>query len=729
MEDWVDPIRTLVALAITFFLVILRLEAEKFGAAEYDEPTRDGRRTSFLRRLSWILLGFALVGPLLLVHPDPAGDLGIALGDRGGGARPRLRVRRARDGPGDRLRALPLRPDPLPARLDLPGRGPQRDRDGLPRRGDLPGRRPGAPAPGRDRPGHRDRHAGLPVHPRDADGRPRPRALHVPADADRRARGRLADGRHRGDRGGVPGPRHHPDRGLRLHRPRRPAGAPRPGDRGDLGVPPGARRAGASWTAPTTEGRRRGERRRRRAGPCAPSVGAAGAGPFRAGAAGGPARDRRSRSTSTSRSAARSARTATSWSTRAPTPSVRGAAWPASWPGSARAGPARRRARRGLRAARGVDAAGPRDALPRWRHAVAPAGRRGRGARRAGARAVRAGARRRGDARGEPRPRRPGRPARASPRPASPASRSAPRACDDGELRALGRRHRAADVADAVAAARAAGIAQLSLDLLYDVPGQRSPAGRRRSRRRSTSGPDHVSCYALTLDDPDAEGLTGPSGDHLPTTAGARRWRERARGGQDEDRAAAAYGLADAAFEGAGHALVRALELGPPGGREPPQPRLLEAPPVRGGRPGGPRASTGSRGAGTRARLDAWLGALAPADGGRPPGCRRAAPRRSTRPRPRPRRSSWACARPAGSPARCALTRPDVLAWAVEAGLVEDAPGRSRPPHAPRPAALQRAVHPPRLTAARRPAPAVGRRPCRDPWSDTASEARRASTC
>lgn len=82
MEDWVDPIRNLIALAIAFFLVILRFEAEKFGAAEYDEPTRDGRRASFLRRLSWILLGFALVGTLLLVHPNAAGDLGIALGDR-----------------------------------------------------------------------------------------------------------------------------------------------------------------------------------------------------------------------------------------------------------------------------------------------------------------------------------------------------------------------------------------------------------------------------------------------------------------------------------------------------------------------------------------------------------------------------------------------------------------------------------------------------------------------
>jgi membrane protease YdiL (CAAX protease family) len=82
VEEWIDPIRVLVALAITFFLVMLRFEAEKFGAAEYDEPRRDGHRASFLRRLSWILLGFALAGALLLVHPDPDGELGIGLGDR-----------------------------------------------------------------------------------------------------------------------------------------------------------------------------------------------------------------------------------------------------------------------------------------------------------------------------------------------------------------------------------------------------------------------------------------------------------------------------------------------------------------------------------------------------------------------------------------------------------------------------------------------------------------------
>ena len=41
---------------------------------------------------------------------------------------------------------------------------------------------------------------------------------------------------------------------------------------------------------------------------------------------------------------------------------------------------------------------------------------------------------------------------------------------DDAELRRLGRRHRATDVAAAVEGAREAGIASVNLDLLYDTP-------------------------------------------------------------------------------------------------------------------------------------------------------------------------------------------------------------------------------------------------------------------
>ncbi len=115
---------------------------------------------------------------------------------------------------------------------------------------------------------------------------------------------------------------------------------------------------------------------------------------------------------------------------------------------------------------------------------------------------------------------------------------------DEGELRRLGRRHSPDDVAAAVAGARAAGIGSVNLDLLYDVPGQSLAAWETTLQAALALRPDHLSLYALTLDDPDAEGITGREGDHLPTPPGARRWRERARLEQDEDRAADQYGLA-----------------------------------------------------------------------------------------------------------------------------------------------------------------------------------------
>jgi coproporphyrinogen III oxidase-like Fe-S oxidoreductase len=123
------------------------------------------------------------------------------------------------------------------------------------------------------------------------------------------------------------------------------------------------------------------------------------------------------------------------------------------------------------------------------------------------------------------------------------------------ELSQLGRRHSPADIVDAVATARAASIGSINLDLLYDVPGQTLTTWTDSLERAIALGPNHLSLYSLILDDPDAEGLTGPGGDHLPTTAGARRWRDRARKGQDDDRAAgmyhfASHRLAESRFRG-----------------------------------------------------------------------------------------------------------------------------------------------------------------------------------
>jgi membrane protease YdiL (CAAX protease family) len=76
-------LRVLIGLALTGLLVMLRLEAERFGTAEYDEPFR-GRRQPLLRRLSWYLIGVGGIVALLFVHPNPEADLFLFVGERSG---------------------------------------------------------------------------------------------------------------------------------------------------------------------------------------------------------------------------------------------------------------------------------------------------------------------------------------------------------------------------------------------------------------------------------------------------------------------------------------------------------------------------------------------------------------------------------------------------------------------------------------------------------------------
>src|SRR4029079_10103043 len=73
----------MVALGLTLLLVMLRLEAQRFGAAEYDEAVR-GQRPSVLRRLAWHILGAGGVLRLLLAHPTARTPLFLQMGDRWG---------------------------------------------------------------------------------------------------------------------------------------------------------------------------------------------------------------------------------------------------------------------------------------------------------------------------------------------------------------------------------------------------------------------------------------------------------------------------------------------------------------------------------------------------------------------------------------------------------------------------------------------------------------------
>jgi oxygen-independent coproporphyrinogen-3 oxidase len=189
---------------------------------------------------------------------------------------------------------------------------------------------------------------------------------------------------------------------------------------------------------------------------------------------------------------------------------------------------------------------------------------------------------------------------------------------DQAELRRIGRRHSPADVDRAVRLARKAGFRSVSVDLLYDLPGQTMATWRRTLEHALRLDPDHVSAYALTLDDPDAEGLTGPLGDHLGVRPGARRWRERARPEQDADRAADMYLLADELLGEAGYRWYELSNWARPGHQSRHNLCYWLREPYLGLGPGAHSFDGGTERRWNAARLDAYLTALVPPHGGGP---------------------------------------------------------------------------------------------------------------
>jgi coproporphyrinogen III oxidase-like Fe-S oxidoreductase len=165
-----------------------------------------------------------------------------------------------------------------------------------------------------------------------------------------------------------------------------------------------------------------------------------------------------------------------------------------------------------------------------------------------------------------------------------------------------------------VAEARSAGIGSLGIDLLYDVPGGSTETWAATLDGALALGPEHLSLYALALDDPSAEALTGPRGDHLPPSAGARRWRDRARAEQDDDRAAEQYELATARLAAAGYRGYEISNWARPGHESRHNLVYWRRRPYEAVGPGA-HAFDGSTRRWNAARLDAYLVALAPGDG------------------------------------------------------------------------------------------------------------------
>jgi oxygen-independent coproporphyrinogen-3 oxidase len=188
----------------------------------------------------------------------------------------------------------------------------------------------------------------------------------------------------------------------------------------------------------------------------------------------------------------------------------------------------------------------------------------------------------------------------------------------DAELWRLGRRHRATDVADAVRSARAAGIGSVNLDLLTDIPGQTLGSWRATLKAVLKLAPEHLSVYTLTLDDPDAEGLTGPEGDHLPVPRGARAWRERALAEQSDERAAAMEVLTDELAEPAGLRRYEVANLARPGHESRHNLLYWRRRPYLALGPGAHASDGALRRSWNAARLDRYMGALE--RGSLPPG-------------------------------------------------------------------------------------------------------------
>ncbi len=87
---------------------------------------------------------------------------------------------------------------------------------------------------------------------------------------------------------------------------------------------------------------------------------------------------------------------------------------------------------------------------------------------------------------------------------------------DQDVLDRLGRRHHPEQIAAAVTSARAAGFRSVNLDLIFGTPGETLVSWNETLDRAVGLGPDHVSCYALTVEPGTELGRAVASGAPAP---------------------------------------------------------------------------------------------------------------------------------------------------------------------------------------------------------------------
>jgi oxygen-independent coproporphyrinogen-3 oxidase len=116
----------------------------------------------------------------------------------------------------------------------------------------------------------------------------------------------------------------------------------------------------------------------------------------------------------------------------------------------------------------------------------------------------------------------------------------------DAELRGLARGQTAAEGQAAYVAVRGARFENVSIDLIYGIPGQSLADWRGGLRLALALAPDHLSLYALQL-------ALAPDDWAAPPRPGALRWRQRMVARQDDGLAAAQYQLAEELLDAAGY--------------------------------------------------------------------------------------------------------------------------------------------------------------------------------
>lgn len=122
----------------------------------------------------------------------------------------------------------------------------------------------------------------------------------------------------------------------------------------------------------------------------------------------------------------------------------------------------------------------------------------------------------------------------------------------DSELEFMGRRHNAAEALEAIATMRRAGIGNVSIDLIYGVPGQTMQSWRHSVEQAIATGAQHISAYSLSYE------------------PGTRLWVMRQQGKvaeTDDEVCVAMYGHLASALKAAGYEHYEISNFARPGFR------------------------------------------------------------------------------------------------------------------------------------------------------------------